>query len=414
MRATCLSVISLIGLNLPSALAFPTTFPWNLYLGAAKTENPILAALFWASDPYSKDWWPDPEPVTGDSDGFGGIHMHDPSIIQYNNTFYGYTTKDLMRISSAPTLNGPWTNEGAVIRKESRIGLKGRTNPWAPEVHVFNNTFYCFYSVSTRGSHASAIGVAVSSDPVHDWLDHGALFYSEAIPKHDPKPPPNAIDPTFLLDPVSGNAYLTFGSYYGGIFQTQLEPDFLSVKPKYDAVHLLGGASQPIEGSFLSYRDGWYYLWFSHGVCCSLNIRHVPAGKEYSIRLGRSRNVSGPFYDRNGTKLLDGGYYEIFGSHGETYAPGGEGVLTVIDDTNYNGDGTGWMGVSGNASGRDVLYYHYCKSLRHLLLTTANKAQSIRPEASQMKTFCSDGITSNISKAGQSWSAADFDRKTKA
>lgn len=337
-------------------------YPWNLVPKIIQDESPTLAALFWGSDPWNKRYWPDPELVTGADDGYGGVHLHDPSIIQYNNTFYSYTTKDLMKISSAPTLHGPWTDESSVIRKESRISLPGRTNPWAPEVHHFNDTFYCFYSVSTRGSHQSAIGLATSSHPTHSWLDHGALFISKKIPKKMANPPPNAIDPTFLMDPISGDAYLTYGSFYGGIYQTKLEPDLRSVVKGYTDVHLLGGASAPVEGSFVAFHDGWYYLWFSHGVCCSLNIRHPAPGHEYSIRVGRSIKVTGPYLDRNGVALLDGGFYEVFGSHGEVYAPGGQGILTVVDKDNYNGGGTGWS-AEGAARKRDVLYYHYCEHL---------------------------------------------------
>lgn len=59
----------------------------------------------------------------------------------------------------------------------------------------------------------------------------------------------------------------------------------------------------------------------------------------YDIRVGRSQSPKGPFVDLNGTALVDGGGYIVYGSHDYVYAPGGEGVI------NYNG--------------RDVLYYHY-------------------------------------------------------
>lgn len=62
----------------------------------------------------------------------------------------------------------------------------------------------------------------------------------------------------------------------------------------------------------------------------------------YSIRVGRSENVSGPFKDKEGTDLRQGGGTIIYGSnHGLTYAPGGLGVLP------------------GNNNRRDILYYHY-------------------------------------------------------
>lgn len=59
----------------------------------------------------------------------------------------------------------------------------------------------------------------------------------------------------------------------------------------------------------------------------------------YSIRVGRSQNPRGPFIDKSGKDLVDGGGSLVYGSNGDTYAPGGQGVIRV--------DGT------------DVLYYHY-------------------------------------------------------
>lgn len=82
-------------------------------------------------------------------------------------------------------------------------------------------------------------------------------------------------------------------------------------------------------------------LWFSHGICCGYNVSALPApGQEYSIRLGRSKSSRGPFLDMDGTDLVNGGGYIVYGSHSYVYGPGGEGVLQ-----NYHG--------------RDVLYYHY-------------------------------------------------------
>lgn len=47
----------------------------------------------------------------------------------------------------------------------------------------------------------------------------------------------------------------------------------------------------------------------------------------------------GPYLDKDGTDLVDGGGSVIYGSNGEVYAPGGEGVL--------------------NDGQNDILFYHY-------------------------------------------------------
>jgi beta-xylosidase len=60
----------------------------------------------------------------------------------------------------------------------------------------------------------------------------------------------------------------------------------------------------------------------------------------YSIRVGRSQSPRGPFTDKSGKDLVKGGGELVYGSNGETYAPGGQAVLRDGDT--------------------DVLYYHYC------------------------------------------------------
>lgn len=69
----------------------------------------------------------------------------------------------------------------------------------------------------------------------------------------------------------------------------------------------------------------------------------------YSIRVGRSSSPQGPFVDKSGKDLVDGGGEIVYGSNGDVYAPGGQGVLS--DE------------VEG-----DVLYYHYCAFLSPFFL----------------------------------------------
>jgi len=67
----------------------------------------------------------------------------------------------------------------------------------------------------------------------------------------------------------------------------------------------------------------------------------------YSIRVGRSKSVGGPFFDKDGTDLREGGGTVMYGSVGYVYGPGGQGVLK-----GYNG--------------KDVLYFHYGESTTNL------------------------------------------------
>ena len=297
-------------------------------------------------NPFSSANWPLPHNVTGDPNGWGGIHVHDPSVIKFGGEYYSFTTHDLIGIGKAPTLSGPWEHAGSVLQGASIIDLPGNNDTWAPDVHQVRDTLYCFYSVSTFGSQTSAIGLATSKSPeAGTWTDHGAIFESGANTSVIPSNITNAIDPNLFIDPETGKAYLIYGSFFADIWELPLQPSLEAVGDVSQAVQLSIDPviPRPEEGSYMSFNDGWYYLWFSHGTCCGYATTLPPPGAEYSIRLGRARSVTGPFLDMNGTALDDGGGYIVYGSHDYVYGPGGEGVL--------------------QDNGRDILYYHYCKLL---------------------------------------------------
>lgn len=66
----------------------------------------------------------------------------------------------------------------------------------------------------------------------------------------------------------------------------------------------------------------------------------------YSIRVGRSKDVRGPFVDREGRHLTEGGGTIVYASnHGTVYAPGGLGILPE----------------KKQESRPDILYFHYSK-----------------------------------------------------
>jgi arabinan endo-1,5-alpha-L-arabinosidase len=73
-------------------------------------------------------------------------------------------------------------------------------------------------------------------------------------------------------------------------------------------------------------------------------VRQWADSGRYSIQVGRSLDVSGPYLDKENVSLAEGGGSIIYGSNhdGQVYAPGSSGVIS-------------------SDSGKDVLYYHYCE-----------------------------------------------------
>lgn len=194
-----------------------------------------------------------------------------------------------------------------------------------------------YYTVSTFGVQNSAIGYATSPDmEAGSWTDRGHTGISSREGDDF-----NAIDASLMRD-ISTSAYsVTFGSFWGGIFQIPMEGDATTAAGQpFNIAHNSTGANA-IEGPFVHERDGWYYLFFSSGQCCGYDTDFPAPGEEYKIYVCRSQSVGGPYVDRNGVSCLTGnGGTLVLGSHGFVFGPGGQGVLS---DPSY---GT-------------VLYYHY-------------------------------------------------------
>ncbi|KAL5335456.1 glycosyl hydrolase [Aspergillus crustosus] len=292
------------------------------------------------------------------------LHIHDPSITRVGSTFYSYSVGPGMVIHESPSLDGPWTQTGTVLSGDSIIPKGDRKAPWAPNTIQIGDTFYCYYAVSNAGCRDSAIGLSSSKSPgPGGWTDQGLIIQSGNGDGANrfPLDQSNTIDPNIFVD-FDGAVYMVFGSFWTGIWQIPLQPDLKSVAEvdgNLDARHLAAEpgvifrgrknanaicgdvtGAHPVEGAFLAYHAPYYYLWFSWGRCCEFKSEKMRnSGKEYRIRVGRSKNVRGPFVDKQGTDLVDGGGETVYGSQGEVFAPGGQGVLT---------DEFG-----------DVLYYHY-------------------------------------------------------
>jgi len=182
--------------------------------------------------------------------------------------------------------------------------------------------FYLYYSVSTFGSQSSAIGVARSSTlDVGTWQDLGSIGLDS-----DPTKPYNSIDGNFLID-SNGTALLSFGSWWKGLHQVQLDGEHTSVKQDSQAVQLGFDPNDPAtEGGYMFNNGDFYYLFYSRGKCCGYDKDRPAAGEEYRILVCRSTTATGGFVDQDGTSCTSGGGTTVLKSHNWVYGPGGQGV----------------------------------------------------------------------------------------
>ncbi|MCJ1446169.1 MAG: hypothetical protein MMC23_006674 [Stictis urceolatum] len=268
----------------------------------------------------------------------GNCNVHDPAVIKRSSDgkYYRFSTGNKIEIATSTSLAGPWTNQGSALPSGSSINLSGNQDLWAPDVHLIGSTYYLYYSVSTFGSQNSAIGVATSTTmDVGSWTDHGSTGVSSSSGKAY-----NAIDGN-LIQLTGGEYQLNFGSFWGDIQQVSMSSG-TSKASSSSAVQIAydPSGSHPVEGSFMFYRSGYYYLFYSWGICCGYDTTRPAAGQEYKIKVCRSTSSTGGFVDKSGVSCTNGGGTVVLESHDNVYGPGGQGIMT---DPTY---GT-------------VLYYHY-------------------------------------------------------
>merc|ERR1712216_870856 len=67
-------------------------------------------------------------------------------------------------------------------------------------------------------------------------------------------------------------------------------------------------------------KTGYYYLFVNWGACCS------GVDSAYEIRVGRSKNLMGPYKDKKGRNMMDGGGSLLFKTKGYVIGPGHTGI----------------------------------------------------------------------------------------
>ncbi|KAA8566680.1 hypothetical protein MFRU_044g00170 [Monilinia fructicola] len=266
----------------------------------------------------------------------GACYAHDPALIQRSSdgTWFKFNTGNGIGIWKSAALAGPWTYVGDALSGGSKINLAGNKDLWAPDVQLVGSTYYMYYAISTFGTQNSAIGVATSPTmEVGSWTDLGATGIASSTGKDY-----NAIDPNLIK--VGNNYLLNFGSFWNDIYQVKLAstPTKGGGAGAYNLAFNSSG-THSLEGSYMFYYSGYYYLLFSSGICCGYDTSKPAQGAEYKIVMCRSIAATGGFVDKNGKACKDSGGSTLLASHGNVYGPGGQGVY-----------------LSSNGP---ILYYHY-------------------------------------------------------
>jgi arabinan endo-1,5-alpha-L-arabinosidase len=284
--------------------------------------------------------------------------VHDPSIIRQGSTYYVFSTDGSSSQGGfipirCSTDKIAWTGCGYVFSTlPSWISgaVPQATEIWAPDVSYFNSSYHIYYAASSFGSNVSAIGLVTnttldSTDPSYNWVDQGLILQSSSSDNF------NAIDPNILID-AGGSVWLTYGSFWTGIYQQQIDAATGQIQSGSATYHLAERASgvpnDPIEGSSLVYENGYYYLFVSWDYCCESD----PAQSDYKIVVGRGSSPNGPFLDESGVDMAAGGGTILLQGDATWAGPGGQ--TAYIDAT--DGDLIVFHALQLSQNGLDYLF----------------------------------------------------------
>lgn len=263
-----------------------------------------------------------PNEAIGIEDGTRDVH--DPCIIKAGDTYYLFSTGKGIPIRRSKDLNR-WEQVGSVFSDVpgwAKQEIPNDGNIWAPDISLFNGRYHLYYAVSTFGTNRSAIGLATNralnpDSPEYHWVDEGKVI--ESVPGRDDW---NAIDPSFVMD-EEGKGWLAFGSFWSGIKLVHI--DLETGKPEPGNVALFSIARRPeayaIEAPFIVRKNGYYYLFVSFDQCC----RGIDS--TYKIMAGRSNKITGPYVDRSGKPMMEGGGTLVLSGYGRWRGPGHNAVL---------------------------------------------------------------------------------------
>jgi arabinan endo-1,5-alpha-L-arabinosidase len=255
-------------------------------------------------------WCQSPAPLalTGDFQG-----THDPSVMKEGDTWYVFATGKAkeggqFQIRCSTDLHA-WKLCGHVfdaVPEWIRQDSPGAKDLWAPDISYENGEYRLYYAYSLFGKNTSGIALATNktlnpASPDYKWIDRGLVLKSTAGDDF------NAIEMR-RLDDATGKLSSTDTKVYS--LATRKRPDNPSPTPPN-----LPANWEAVEAPFILRHGKYFYLFVSWDLCC----RGVKS--TYRTMVGRARRVTGPYLDRAGVPMMEGG----------GTGPGGESAFTGKD-----------------------------------------------------------------------------------
>lgn len=270
------------------------------------------------------------------------VSVHDPSVIKDGGNYYIFgshrawaKSSDLMSWDNITTnINSDYSTMFTELwenycKTDTNPDIQG--NMWAPDV-IYNTAMkkYCMY-MSINGDDYNSVIVLLTSDTIDgpytyvgpvvfsgfnttthpaDYTDvYKVLGQGADLTRYQSTKDTkiNAIDPCVKYD-EDGNLWMSFGSWFGGIYMLKLDPktglrDYKTTyttkentSDAYYGYKIAGGHEVSGEGSYIIHTNGYYYLFMSYGG--------LTASGGYQMRVFRSKEITGPYIDENNNPAI--------------------------------------------------------------------------------------------------------------
>ena len=223
--------------------------------------------------------------------------FHDPLIIPLEDGRWLGLSTDLKMAGVQSRLSDD------LLKWSEPFPLLGETPPsvlrhtgvhrfWAPDLVRRGGKWRLYVCASRFGTTQSVIGLAEAEAPLGPYRYVGDVIQTLHAPRFDQA---NAIDPCVCAD-RGGKDYMIYGSFFGGIHILPLGEDGFPTEFSEGKL-IAGGGHQAIEGAYCFYHEASdrFILFTSWG-----SLRW-----DYHIRVGYSKEITGPYLDSNGFPLTD-------------------------------------------------------------------------------------------------------------
>jgi len=229
----------------------------------------------------------------------------DPTVILAEGKYYAFATNSTrngvlfkVQVAESPDLKN-WKMKGDAMPQKP---LWASSDFWAPHV-IYNNIlqqYVLFFSAQTNdAAKGMGIGVAFSKSPAGPYI---------------PEPEPLitdtgfvAIDAMVIKDPVTHKYFMTWGSGFQPIKIRQLKTTMTGFENGSTALSIIPVAedkqySRLVEGPWIDYDNGFYYLYYSGDNCCGEQAN-------YAVLVARAKNITGPYtrlgeWNKTGNSVL--------------------------------------------------------------------------------------------------------------